>query len=37
MREFFFYFCWHWKNRHWKPTRQKDKAYLKDWEAYNRR
>lgn len=34
MREFLFYLRWHWKHRHWQPTRQKEKAYRRDLKIY---
>lgn len=34
MREYLFYLRWHWHNRHWQPTRQKEKAYRRDLAKY---
>lgn len=34
MKEFLFYLRWMWRNRSWKPTRQKEKAYRRDLQRY---
>lgn len=34
MKEYLFYLRWHWHNRTWQPTRQKEKAYRRDLNIY---
>ncbi len=34
IKGFIFTVKWHWKNRHWKPTRQKQKAFDRDYNRY---
>ena len=34
MKEYFFRRRWFWRNRKWKPTRQKIKAFERDLAAY---
>lgn len=34
IKGFLFTVRWHWKNRNWKPTRQKLKAFNRDYNRY---